>query len=117
MAVLLILCDADKVDTRTELLKDVIKEFGDALPLSHSSFLVYSELTSDDVARSLKQKIGSSELESLVVITVPPAYDGPAPLQVKLWFENVRRKIRNDCTAAVAVLTPEPAGAPIPKKA
>jgi len=106
MAVLLILCDADKDDRQTQLLKDAIQEFGEALPLSHSSHLIYSELSSDDIARRLKKKIGTNQAKSLMVITVPDPYTGPAPLQVKVWLEKIKRKVRKKCAAAAALNRP-----------
>lgn len=116
MAVLLILCDADKDDRHTQLLKDAIEEFGEALPLSHASHLVYSELSSDDVASRLKKKIGVNQAKSLMVITVPDPYNGPAPLQVKVWLEKIKRKVHKKCAATAALSRPA-AGRKIPEQA
>lgn len=90
MRVLLVLCDTQGADELSKRLARAIDEYGESLPLSDASHLVYTDRGSEEVFENLKHALGAEHSESLLVLTVPRPYTGRAPTKVRLWMEQLR---------------------------
>jgi len=92
VSVLLVVCD-----TRSEIRRlrfaAVIEAYGDALALSDSSYLLNTLRTPEDLADTVKKRIGLDDTEQVVVFNVPQPFKVGAPAKVKQWLERVRQKI------------------------
>lgn len=89
MPVLFVLCDSAALPARAKRLSDAVKEYGEALSVSETSYIVKTDRNADELFADLCEKTGGDD--ALWVFTVPEPYRGYAPASVKQWLADVDR--------------------------
>lgn len=90
MRILLVLCDTRGDGESTARLRQAIEEYGESFSLSETSYLLYTDRSSDAVFENLRHHAGPESKESLLVLSLPEPYTGRAPTKVRLWMERLR---------------------------